>query len=173
MGLRVSVRSLLFCLLVGNLLWVMEMSAQEHRGSISGHVTDASGAVLQGARVELQPGGQTTFTGATGDFSIAVSGPGKYTVTISHPGFGLYSSEVNVSEGAARVDAVLKLGTQNEVVTVTGDRQGGEVEALTIERTADNIVQVLPADVITSLPNTNIADAVGRMPSVSLERDEG
>jgi hypothetical protein len=34
-------------------------------------------------------------------------------------------------------------------------------------------VQVLPADVITSLPNTNIADAVGRLPSVSLERDEG
>jgi len=27
--------------------------------------------------------------------------------------------------------------------------------------------------VITSLPNTNIADAVGRLPSVSLERDEG
>jgi len=33
--------------------------------------------------------------------------------------------------------------------------------------------QVLPAEVITSLPNTNIADAVGRLPSVSLERDEG
>jgi hypothetical protein len=32
---------------------------------------------------------------------------------------------------------------------------------------------VLPNEVITSLPNTNIADAVGRLPSVSLERDEG
>ena len=30
-----------------------------------------------------------------------------------------------------------------------------------------------PETVITSLPNTNIADAVGRLPSVSLERDEG
>src|SRR6202030_2893204 len=27
--------------------------------------------------------------------------------------------------------------------------------------------------VINSLPNTNVADAVGRLPSVSLERDEG
>lgn len=26
---------------------------------------------------------------------------------------------------------------------------------------------------ITSLPNTNVADAIGRLPSVSLERDEG
>jgi TonB-dependent receptor len=49
----------------------------------------------------------------------------------------------------------------------------GEAEAINIERTADNIVQVLSAKVITSLPNTNIADAVGRLPSVTLERDEG
>jgi TonB-dependent receptor len=38
---------------------------------------------------------------------------------------------------------------------------------------ADNILQVLPAEVITSLPNANVADALGRMPSVTLERDEG
>ncbi len=38
---------------------------------------------------------------------------------------------------------------------------------------ADNIMQVLPAQIITSLPNANVADAVGRMPSVSLERIEG
>ena len=35
------------------------------------------------------------------------------------------------------------------------------------------IVQVAPQGVIQSLPNTNIADAIGRLPSVSLERDEG
>ena len=56
---------------------------------------------------------------------------------------------------------------------VHADCEGGEMEVLDIQRTVDNIVQVLPADVITSLPNANIADAVGRLPSVSLERDEG
>ena len=59
------------------------------------------------------------------------------------------------------------------MVTVRGERERGEVEAINIERTSDNIIQVLPNEVITSLPNTNIADAVGRLPSVSLERDEG
>ena len=34
-------------------------------------------------------------------------------------------------------------------------------------------LQVLPADVIVSLPNANIADALGRMASVTIERDEG
>src|SRR5262249_45829841 len=49
----------------------------------------------------------------------------------------------------------------------------GEIEQINRERTADNIVQGLSADVITSLPNANIADALGRLPSVTLERDEG
>ena len=52
-------------------------------------------------------------------------------------------------------------------------RESGEVEAINRTRAADNILQVLPAEVITSLPNANIADALGRMPSVTIERDEG
>lgn len=31
----------------------------------------------------------------------------------------------------------------------------------------------MPNEVITSLPNANLADALGRLPSVTLERDEG
>ena len=143
-------------------------------GSISGRVVDASQAALEGARIEVQPGGKSAVSNTTGDFSMSDVNPGRYTVTVSHEGFGVYTADVIVQTGVSvRVDATLQVGTHNEVVTVTGERQGGEIEALTIERTADNIVQVLPADVITSLPNTNIADAVGRLPSVSLERDEG
>ena len=49
----------------------------------------------------------------------------------------------------------------------------GEAEAINVQRTSDNILDVMPSDVIQSLPNENIADVVGRMPGVSLERDEG
>ena len=56
---------------------------------------------------------------------------------------------------------------------VTAGRLQGDAEAVNVERMSAKIVQVAPAGVITSLPNTNIADAVGRLPSVSLERDEG
>jgi len=58
-------------------------------------------------------------------------------------------------------------------VLVTAPRASGEAEAVNRERTADNILQVLPADVIRSLPNANMADALGRLPSVTIERDEG
>jgi TonB-dependent receptor len=149
-------------------------AAQTVRSGIVGHVTDSAGAVVQRARVELQPGGQIVTTDDSGEFTFSDVAPGDYALTVSYVGFSIYSTRLTVSVGEpVRIKAILQLGTQNEQVTVHADRQGGEAEALDIERTADNIVQVLPADVITSLPNTNIADAVGRLPSVSLERDEG
>jgi len=170
----VRLRSLFLFVLMFNLLWITGTAAQERRGTITGRVMDPSQGVLPGARVELQPTGKSAVSNGHGEFTITDIVPGKYTLTVSYVGFEPFSTEVNVTgEAAARVEAVLQIGKQNEVVTVSGGRERGEVEAINIERTADNIIQVLPNEVITSLPNTNIADAVGRLPSVSLERDEG
>ncbi len=171
--MRSFVSPLCRSLLAVSLFFQLAALAQEHQGSVTGRVLDASQGVLPGARIELQPGGQSRSSDANGEFSISGVAAGRYTATVSLQGFSLFTTEVTVADSPVKVEAILQIGTHNESVTVTGDRQGGEVEALTIERTADNIVQVLPADVITSLPNTNIADALGRMPSVSLERDEG
>src|SRR5437773_2620588 len=170
----VRLRSLFLFVLMFNLLWITGTAAQERRGTITGRVMDPSQGVLPGARVELQPTGKSAVSNGHGEFTITDIVPGKYTLSVSYVGFEPFSTEVNVTgEAAARVEAVLQIGKQNEVVTVSGGRERGEVEAINIERTADNIIQVLPNEVITSLPNTNIADAVGRLPSVSLERDEG
>src|SRR3984893_17757786 len=172
--MRVGLRSLFLFVMMLNLLWVRATAAQERRGTITGRVADASLGVLRGARVELQPTGKSAVSDSHGEFTITDIVPGKYTLTVSYEGFESFSTEVNVTgESASRVEAVLQIGTQSEIVTVRGERERGEVEAINIERTADNIIQVLPNEVITSLPNTNIADALGRLPSVSLERDEG
>ena len=99
---------------------------------------------------------------------------GEYTLTASYVGLNPFSTTVKVEAGqTVNVDPVLQVASQADQVVVTGERLQGEAEAINIERTSDEIVQVLPARVINSLPNTNIADAVGRLPSVSLERDEG
>jgi TonB-dependent receptor len=158
-----------------SMLALIPVAAQERKGALSGHVTDATHAVVQGARVEVEPGGQTAVSDGQGQFTISGLTPGKYTVTISAMGFAAFSTnDVAVTAGGVvNVDAMLKIESPTEVVEVQAGREHGEVEALNRERTADNILQVLPAEVITSLPNANIADAVGRLPSVTLERDEG
>jgi Carboxypeptidase regulatory-like domain/TonB-dependent Receptor Plug Domain len=156
------------------ILWVAIISAQTRRGTISGRVTDSAGAVLQGAQVELDPRAATAVSDGQGEFTITGLAPGSYRVAVSYVGFSRYSATVNVAEGQiARTDARLRVASSVEEITVTAERVHGEAEAINRERASDNILQVLPVEVITSLPNTNIADALGRLPSVTLERDEG
>ncbi|HVG91773.1 MAG TPA: carboxypeptidase regulatory-like domain-containing protein, partial [Alphaproteobacteria bacterium] len=163
----------LFLVFVFSLLH-LTATAQEHKGSITGRVTDATQAVLQGARIEIEPNGPKAVSDSQGQFTIYGLTPGHYKMKVSYVGFTPFTADLDVSAGqVAHVNAALQVGPANEVVEVRVERQRGEEEALNRERTAENILQVLPSEVITSLPNTNIADAVGRLPSVSLERDEG
>ena len=162
--MRIQARSLWWSFLLCSIIWVAGMSAQERRGTIAGRVMDASQGVLPGARVELSPGENSAVSDSHGDFTITNILPGKYTLTVSYVGFEPFSTEVNVTgEAPQHIDVTLQVATQSEMVTVRGERERGEVEAINIERTSDNIIQVLPNEVITSLPNTNIADAVGRL----------
>jgi len=160
--------------LMPNILLLTPVTAQVSSGTISGRATDSAGAVLQGAQVELQPQVPPTVTNGRGEFTISAVAPGGYEVTVSYVGFSPFSTHVTVAAGqVARFEAVLNVATKSEQVMVYAGRAQGEAEAINRERTSDNILQVLPLEVITSLPNTNIADALGRLPSVTLERDEG
>ncbi len=167
-------RSLLHLLVFALTLTVVGLSsAAAQSGGIAGTVKDSSGAVLPGARVEVLQG-PSTVSDAQGQFLIPNVPAGSHKVSVTYVGFASFAADVTVEAGKiAHLEAALTVENANESVTVNGGRELGEVEAINIERTADNIVQVLPSNVITSLPNTNIADAVGRLPSVSLERDEG
>lgn len=158
------------------LSFFLEISAagQTGRGAISGRLVDSSGAVLQGARVEVQPGGAAAVTSQQGEFTISGLIPGEYAVTINYVGFATLSDKVSLKSGqVVRLDAALQVASKNEEIMVYAERVHGEAEAINRQRESDNILQVLPVEVITSLPNTNIADALGRLPSVTLERDEG
>jgi len=144
-------------------------------GSIGGRVTDASGAVLQGAQVGLEPkAAAPAVTNQQGEFTLLNLPSGNYKVTVSYVGFAPFTKDVPVTaSAAARLDAVLGAASATQEVEVFAEREHGEAEAINRQFTSPNILQVLPAEVITSLPNTNIADALGRLPSVTLERDEG
>jgi len=149
-------------------------AAQTGSGILTGRITDRVGGVLQGARVDLQPSGAAAVTNNHGEYKIVNIDPGVQKLSLSFIGFAPYSGDVTIAAGTTtRVDQTLAVRTNTEKIIVTADRPHGEAEAINRERTAENIMQVLPAEVITSLPNANVADAVGRLPSVTLERDEG
>src|SRR5579864_1877382 len=157
-----------------SILLIPVAKAQTGKGSISGRVADSSGGALIGAQITVQPNGVSVVSDARGQFFINDLEPGSYTVTIAYVGFEAFTQTVNVTAGqAASMEAKLEVESQNLKVLVTAERASGEAEAVNRERTADNLVQVLPSEVIRSLPNANMADALGRLPSVTIERDEG
>ena len=168
------IRLLAAVAILASLLLNVSTPAQSEKGPISGKVTDSQGAVLQGAEIVLEPVGAHAVSDEQGRFFINSVAVGHYTVNVTYVGFAALVKEVDVTTGQPfAVDAKMELSSVNTQVLVTAERAAGEAEAINGERSADNIVQVLPADVIRSLPNANMADALGRLPSVTLERDEG
>jgi len=172
--MRRCFQSLFLITMLFSMLWVNPAAAQEAKGSVTGTVKDSSGGALKGALLDLEPTAQRGVSDDQGQFKITDVPSGQYTLTVSYVGLANFTQSVTVAAGqSVGVNAVLNVAGVSDQVVVTAERIQGEAEAINIERTADDIVQVLPLSVIHSLPNTNIADAVGRLPSVTLERDEG
>ena len=150
------------------------MHGQAGRGTVTGSVTDAQGGVLYGAQISLDPGGATYVSDQSGSFTATNLAPGDYMLTVVYSGFNNFTQKVTVGAGQpSKLSIQMAVAANREDLQVYAGRQGGEIEAINRTFTADNIINVLPADVITSLPNANVADAIGRLPSVTLERDEG
>jgi TonB-dependent receptor len=70
--------------------------------------------------------------------------------------------------------AAAAAGAVDEVV-VTGRRPLAEsaAAALQVQRASDSLVSVISADTVGNLPDQNIAFAVGRLPGVGVQRDQG
>src|SRR3984893_1649258 len=101
--------------------------AQERKSTITGHATDTNQDPLAGARVELQPLGQTATTDSLGQFTIPDVPPGKYVLTVSYLGFDPFSKDVTVGSGATvNVDAVLQIATVNQEVIVRVQSERGD-----------------------------------------------
>ena len=149
------------------------MSSAEGSGSLSGTVKDTAGAVLQGARIELEPSATIVSSDAQGSFSILNIKPGTYTVTISYVGFATSITTVTINAGKATpLDTTLKVNSASQQVVVNANLEGDAAD-VNEQRVSDNILNVQTDTQIQSLPNANIADAFGRMPSVTLQRNEG
>jgi TonB-dependent receptor len=148
--------------------------SQATKALITGVVADSSGAALGGATIQLLPLTVTGTTDSIGEFTLPEVAAGHYTLKVSFVGFKTYSQEIDVTAGKTlNLSITLSVATQSQEILVTAERVHGEADAINETRAADNILQVLPAEVITSLPNANVADAIGRLPSVTLYRIEG
>ena len=145
-------------------------------GSFTGLVTDEQGGALPGAIVTAVhvPTGlrQEATTGRDGRYVLSnLRSGGPYTLTVTMAAFrSTERRDVVVSGGEERtVDFRLPLATLSEELTVTA---GSEI-ARQQKQAADHILDVVSADSLGRFPDHNAAEALRRIPGVSMEIDQG
>src|SRR5580765_7648419 len=137
--------------------------------SLSGTVTDSSGAVIPGANVLVKNTGtgiqNDAVTGTDGGFTIPSLPGGIYSVTVSLMGFktAILNSVTLMAAVPATVKVTLQVGALEENVTVIGD------SALVVQTQSPSIATNLTGTQITSLPLTsrNALDSLTSLPGFS------
>jgi hypothetical protein len=143
-------------------------------GSISGVVTDTSGAVLPGVTVEaaspaLIEQSRSAISDSKGFYNIVALRTGTYSVTFSLAGFRPTKREnIELTTGfTATVNASLPLGSLQESVTVTG-------EAPIVDTVNSRVQTVVSKELIESLPVAKNAGAFAQLiPGATGTQDVG
>ncbi len=144
--------------------------AQVNTGSLSGQISDSSGAALAGAKVMV-------VDGATGYRRVEKSQPdgqyqmpnlpiGVYTLTVTAPGFTVASESVTINVGArARADLQMHVGSESQTVQVTS-------EANALARDDASISTIVTQDTISETPLflRNWDDLLRVVPGVQINR---
>lgn len=144
-------------------------------GTITGRVTDASnGGFLPGANVMIKGTNFGDASDREGEYMIANIPPGNYTLVVSYIGYETFSTDVNVTAGATtKQDIALKVSyVEMEQVVVEGIRQG-QVKALSQQRTAPTIQNVVAQEQIERFPDENTADVLKRIPGLYIQNSLG
>ena len=163
---------LLLAALVSLLLVTLGRAAE---GSvIAGSVNNAgTGNLLEGAKVEIPALGLAVFADHTGHYVLTGVPAGTHELVASYTGLDPARTTVVVSAGQRAVrdfDLTTGIYTLQEF-KVTGEREGGAA-AITAQRNADNVKNVVAMDSFGSMPNMSAGELAIRLPGVAGNLDD-
>lgn len=143
--------------------------------TVTGRVFDAStGDPLIGATVLIKDTAKGASTDVDGNFEIRNVEPGSYILVISYIGYETLEYEYVVSN-----DSNEPLVINLNPISLTGDdvmvygQAIGQVKAINQQRESDAIVNVVSEEKMRELPDVNAAEAIGRLPGIALQRNNG
>jgi hypothetical protein len=143
--------------------------------SITGSITDASGASIADAQIAVDNHERrihrTTVTNTSGEFLVPGLSPGSYDLSITVPGFKKYRANEIVLHVAqnARVNVTLQVGSASTQVTVSGQ------DVAQVETQSSELAGTITGKQITQLElnGRNFTQLVTLVPGVSGGQDEG
>lgn len=143
------------------------------QGTLRGNVTDGTTPIAY-ATIRVSDTKLQTLSNIDGTFSLSLP-EGKHLLSISIVGYQKVDTLVNIiNEKTTNIGSVhISLGTSLQEVVVKGMYSSGERKALAMRRNSSAIMDVSSSDAIGKLPDINAAEAVQRIPGVSIDRDQG
>jgi iron complex outermembrane receptor protein len=145
------------------------LRAAEAAAAISGYVSNAAtGNLLPGARVEIPALGLSALADDSGRYQLDHVPAGTHELIASYLGLDPLRATVTVAAGQPAVRnfdltaSIYKL----DAFTVTGEREGNAA-ALTMQRNAPNVKNVVAIDAYGNLPNMNASELAVLLPGVA------
>ena len=144
------------------------------QGILRGVVTDSlTRTPMIGVNVFIVGTGLGCATDVDGQYKILGVPAGKHTLKASSIGYEQKEVQVNVGSSSVTMNFQLSQTViQGQEVVVTAQMRG-QVAAMNNQITSNTTVSVVAADRIRELPDVNAAEAIGRLPGISLRRDGG
>ncbi|HEY4154419.1 MAG TPA: carboxypeptidase-like regulatory domain-containing protein, partial [Puia sp.] len=121
--------------------------AQQTSGNIRGQVTDPEGNALPGASVMIKGSTRAVVTNLSGNFEILGVKAGNCTLVVHYMGYKPAETDLQVVSGqTANKNFVLNINSVNLTSVTVSALLEGQQKALNQQRNADNIKQVVSAD---------------------------
>ncbi|WP_221393815.1 TonB-dependent receptor [Dyadobacter sp. NIV53] len=145
------------------------------KGLISGNIMDAQKLSLPGATLKITPGNQYTISDTHGKFEFLNVPSGTYKLEATYIGYQPFAQEIVVQAGQVfSVELIMQEGGLNiNEVVILGDRLKGQAKALSQQRSNENISNIISSDQVGRFPDSNIGDALKRVPGITMQNDQG
>ncbi len=148
--------------------------AQE-AGKLQGLLTDSSQtSYFSGAQITVKELGLSTVSRRDGSFRFSNLPEGQYTLEITYLGANTLEVPIDIKSGETLAKDFVLVGKRADLenIIVYGQR-AGQASALNQQRSADSIKSIVSSDAIGQFPDQNAAEALQRLPGLSIERDQG
>ncbi|MDO6841470.1 TonB-dependent receptor [Paraglaciecola chathamensis] len=148
--------------------------AQE-AGKLQGLLTDSSQtSYFSGAQITVKELGLSTVSRRDGSFRFTNLPEGQYTLEITYLGADTLEAPIDIKSGETLAKDFVLVGKRADLenIIVYGQR-AGQASALNQQRSADSIKSIVSSDAIGQFPDQNAAEALQRLPGLSIERDQG
>ena len=155
--------------------FVQPSGAQTRPATLSGTITDQSGAAIAGATVSVRRDAagfaRQVTSNRDGGFEVVDLAPGEYAVTVTNTGFTVANQRVMLLSGQSRrIELTLHVGRLNEDVVVLASEVAGNSERL---RRLPGSVDVIDRETLDRGNVMTTNEALRKIAGINVRDEEG